>query len=175
MRSNCNSAIKVISAVVSVVLSAQLTVDIGSIPITGQTLAILIWAFFLTPSQAFVSLSLYILMGIGGLPVFADGSSGIDKLTGGSGGFIVGFVVAATWVSHLYKNRKSTDLTTILMLTALGTLVILIFGIGRLFSIHGLGNALKYGFYPFWKGALLKIVLGSFVVWGIKRGLKAFS
>lgn len=169
MNQQVKSLLKIIAAVFTISVGAQLTVNAGSIPITGQTLAILSWAFFLTPREAIISLCSYLLLGFSGIPIFADGAFGIEKLYGGSGGYLIGFLIAAVLVSYLFRLLKSSAFYSILFLTTIGTAVILTFGIGRLMMLYGFEKGLEYGFYPFWKGALVKILLGSLLVWVIKR------
>ena len=162
---------KIIAAIVTIAIFAQITIDVGSIPITGQTLAILFWAFFLTPRQSILSLFFYLVLGFIGLPVFADGESGIGKLWGGSGGFLVGFIIGAFIVSYLYRKLKKDTILHIIMLTIVGTFVILLFGNIRLCAEYGIQKGLEYGFFPFWQGALIKILMGSIAVWLIKKYL----
>lgn len=150
-------------------IAAQCTVDAGNIPITGQTLAILCSAFFLSPLESFCAISIYLIAGFVGFPVFADGESGIEKLIGGSGGYLAGFLVAATSVAYLHEKKKNSEFRYILLLTSLGTALILALGVGRLMTLYGFENGIAYGFTPFWKGALIKIFLGSAIVWFIKK------
>ena len=163
-----SSAIRIIGAILTIALAAQITFDIGDIPITGQTLAILSWSFFLKEKEAMLALGIYLIAGICGAPIFADGSYGLDKLFGGSGGYLIGFLVAAFIVSNLQNRFNPTTFLSILGCTILGTVVILLFGIGRLISLYGFEKGIEYGLIPFWKGAILKILIGSFVVWAIK-------
>ena len=161
----------IIAAVATIAVFAQMTIDVGSIPITGQTFAILFWAFFLTPKQSIIALIAYLILGFIGLPIFADGESGIEKLWGGSGGFLVGFVAGAFFVSHYHEKLKKNTLLHIILLTAIGTCIILLFGNIRLCAQYGIQNGLEYGFFPFWQGALIKVFIGSLVVWTIKKYL----
>ena len=165
------SILKIIFAILTIALSAQVTIPLGSIPITGQTLSILIWAFFLSPTESFLALTLYLVTGFLGLPVFADGASGLDKLTSRSGGFLVGFCFSAPIVSYFYQKAKINALHFIITWTAIGTLIILVFGVGRLSMLYGFEKGLEYGFLPLWKGALIKIILGSIIVWLLKNKL----
>lgn len=66
-----------------------------SVVLTAQTLVINVVALILTPVQSACAVGLYILLGICGLPVFAGGTAGIGRIIGPTGGFIVGFLVAA--------------------------------------------------------------------------------
>lgn len=160
---------KIIGAIITISIAAQISVDVGPIPVTGQTLAILFWAFFLSYQEAILALTMYLLIGFIGAPVFADGAHGIEKLYGGSGGYLIGFVVASGLVAHYFNKSKSKSFTTIFSLTTIGTAVILMFGVGRLMTLYGIKKGIEYGFLPFWKGAIVKILIGSFLVWGIKR------
>lgn len=161
--------LKVTIAIIIIAISAQLTIQVGDIPITGQTLAILTIAFFLNPIESAIATAGYLFLGALGLPIFADGASGISKLTGGSGGFLISFVVACTFISWWNQHRESITLNSILFKTTIGTCIILMIGVSRLAMIHGLKNAIAYGFTPFWVGALIKIIVGSILVWLIKR------
>lgn len=166
---NSKQIFKVILAVGFIASFAQITIDIGDIPITGQTFAVLFIALIFNKLEAMSIILLYIILGTVGLPIFADGSSGIDKLLGNSGGFIIGFFVATFAVSVLKNKIQNLSLATIFLLTILGTVLIIICGLMRLSFSFGLEKALEYGFYPFWKGALIKIILGSFGVWFYNR------
>jgi biotin transport system substrate-specific component len=168
MHQKLNSVLRVAGAIVSIALAAQITFDIGEIPITGQTLAILTWAFFLKEKEAVLALCIYLIAGFCGVPIFADGAHGLEKLFGGSGGYLVGFLVAAFSVSYLQNRYKFTSLLSFIGITLMGTTIILLFGIARLMIIYGLEKGLDYGLIPFWKGAIIKILIGSFLVWAIK-------
>ena len=153
----------VLLCIIMISISAQLTIPVGDIPVTGQTLSILIIALLLKPKDTFSVMIGYLILGVLGLPIFADGSSGIDKITGGSGGFLIGFIVSSTFISYLFQIIKSKNWLNILLLTLLGTIIILIFGVGRLSMLYGLEKGIEYGFTPFWKGAILKVFIGTFI------------
>ena len=78
-------------------LGAMVSIDLpwkdGGIPITGQSLAVLVVGFVLGPKRGLLVIAIYLIAGLAGLPVFAKGASGIDTLMGGSGGFLYGFLV----------------------------------------------------------------------------------
>jgi biotin transport system substrate-specific component len=162
---------KIIISIIIVSISAQMTIDVGDIPITGQTLSILVIALLLDPREVFITMVGYILLGCLGLPIFADGASGISKLMGGSGGFLIGFLISAVSISYIFQASRSKGWHVILLLTVLGTIIILIFGVGRLAMLYGLEKGIEYGFTPFWKGAVIKIFLGSGMTWLIRKYL----
>ncbi len=169
MNQEIESSIRVIAAIITIAFAAQITIDIGPIPITGQTLAILCWAFFLSPGGAIMALLFYLILGFIGVPIFADRAHGLDKLYGGSGGYLIGFLIASGTISYLYTYSNSKSFITVISLTAVGTLIILLFGVGRLVMLYGFRNGIEYGLIPFWQGALVKIFIGSLIVWTIKR------
>jgi len=154
-------------------ISAQLTIPVGDIPVTGQTLSILTIALLLKPKDTFLVMLGYLVLGALGLPIFADGASGFEKFTGGSGGFLIGFIFSSTLISYLFQFIKSKNALVILLLTLLGTIIILAFGVGRLSMLYGFEKGIEYGFTPFWKGAILKVIIGSFITVLIHNQLKS--
>ena len=70
---------------------------------------------------------------------------------------------------------KRRNFLKYLNLMTLGTLILLFFGVTRLAFKFGVRNALEYGFYPFWTGAVIKILVGAIVVYYINRILKGYS
>lgn len=157
-----------ITALLFLILAAQITIDVGTIPVTGQTLAVLMISLLLPPRDVLAVLSSYLILGMVGAPVFADGASGISKITGGSGGFLIGFLISGLVISSL-AYRSQLTLPRIVALTTIGTLIIIIFGVVRLATMYGFPAALDYGFYPFWQGAIIKILVGSLGVWGVRK------
>ncbi|PZF02850.1 biotin transporter BioY [Curtobacterium sp. MCLR17_040] len=79
--------------------AAQVSVPIWPVPITGQTLAVLLVGSALGARRGALSMLVYALLGVVGLPVFADGSAGVGVLVGPSGGYIVGFVAGMAWLA----------------------------------------------------------------------------
>ena len=65
----------------------------SGIPITLQTLMIIVIGLLLSPIEALIAVLIYVLLGAIGLPVFSGGRGGIDVILGPTGGFIVGFPV----------------------------------------------------------------------------------
>lgn len=82
----------IIALIVFLSLFAQLSITIGMIPITGQTLAIGIIASIFSLRIGLAVVLGYLLFGALGLPIFANQKSGIDAILGATGGFLVGFI-----------------------------------------------------------------------------------
>ncbi|MEL6989677.1 MAG: biotin transporter BioY, partial [Bacteroidota bacterium] len=90
--------IRIAIAILFISAAAQVSFDLplgNGIPITGQTFAVFIIGYLLGIRDAVFSILIYLFLGILGLPVYADGSSGIEVVQSGSGGFLIGFVAAA--------------------------------------------------------------------------------
>ena len=152
-------------------ISARITIEVPlgeGIPISGQSLAVLLVGWYLGPLDAFISVSAYVLAGALGLPVFADGAAGCAVLQKGSGGFLLGFIPAAS-LSGYFSQQKITLLRTAFNAMVLGTSLIITCGLVRLAQLYGWEKALDYGFYPFWPGAVIKIILGMLIIWGINQ------
>lgn len=144
--------------------------DIG-IPITGQSFAVLLVPYILGRTEGVLTVFIYLLIGLVGLPVFADGGYGVEAFTSNSGGYLIGFLVAAYWSGIRTENYPNT-LANAMITMLIGTLIILLLGTIRLAFIIGPNYAFQYGFLPFLIGGAIKIILGGFVGWKIKKHLK---
>ncbi|HSL37554.1 MAG TPA: biotin transporter BioY, partial [Arthrobacter sp.] len=91
-------------------LIAAIPVAGMGVPITVQTLAVMLTGLALGPGRAFAAVGLYVLLGLAGLPIFSGGRSGLGVLAGPSAGYIIGFVFAATaagWLTVLVLRRTA--------------------------------------------------------------------
>jgi len=163
-----NLFFKILLSVLFITFFTQISINVpvgeSDIPITGQTFAVLLVAYFFKRRFGTIAVFSYVLLGLIGLPIFADGKSGITVLIGGSGGFLFGFIFSAYVVGYLGEKNWQISFTKSLLAMMIGTLLILFFGIGRLALIYGFDKAMEYGFYPFWKGAIVKIILGATIL-----------
>lgn len=162
------SFLKIILSVLFIAFFAQISFKIpvreSDIPITGQTFAVLLIAYFYKRKIGTLAVLSYVLLGAIGLPIFADGKSGWAVLIGGSGGFLLGFIFSAYIIGYLGENAWPKSFPKSLLAMTIGTIIILFFGISRLALIYGFEKAMAYGFYPFWKGAIFKIILGAAIL-----------
>ncbi len=146
-------------------LAAQVRIPLPftPVPVTGQTLAVLLAGAALGSRAGAASQGLYILLGLGGLPFFQGGNSGWDYATGPTLGYLVGFVVAAAAVGYLAERKHDRTITTALPAFLAGTVVIYGFGVGWLMVAlpTDLTDALVKGLVPFVIGDLLKVALAG--------------
>lgn len=162
-----SSILRVAGAIATTAILAQATLHITpDVPVSGQTLAVFTWAFFLTPIEAVVAMSGYLLLGGLGLPIFADGVAGWSVLGGPSGGYLLGFIPAAVMIA---SRRDSDSANNVLAWTMLATVVVLALGFGRLAWLKGIGVAWQYGVQPFLPGAAIKALLGTAIVLMVRK------
>jgi biotin transport system substrate-specific component len=160
------------------------------VPITGQTLGVLLVGAAYGPSLGAATLVLYLLWGLIGLPVFApntDGShdTGIQVLraTSLTGGYLVGFVAAAGLTGWLSRRGWDRTFRSSIGAMLLGSIVIYVFGVPWLYralpaTIDGnpvtLDTALSFGLYPFIIGDTVKLLVAAGllpVAWRLLRRL----
>ena len=122
MTKRISKIIRIVIGIAFVSLFAQITFEVAvyntSIPITGQSFAVLVAGMLLGRKWGLITILCYLLAGGIGLPVFADAKSGWEVFKTGSGGFLIGFGVAAFiigwlaekgWDTNIFKNSDSHD------------------------------------------------------------------
>jgi biotin transport system substrate-specific component len=153
-----------------IALCAQMAIG-WPIPVTGQTFAVLMIGALLGARRASLSVLVYIMEGAVGLPVFAHGRSGFAVLLGPTGGYLVGFVVAAYLVGLLAERGWDRRIGTTVLAMIFGNLVIYAFGLlwlcCMIFLIKlqvGSSRVLVEGLYRFIPGDLLKIAMAAILL-----------
>lgn len=142
------------------------------VPVTGQTFAILLLAVLYGGKRAGVTVSAYLTEGLCGMPVFSKAGFGLAHLTGPTGGYLMGFLVAAYLVGALAdKGWSKSYLLTFAAMIA-GNAIIYLFGAGWLSVFVGAGKAISAGMVPFIAGDILKIMLISALLPSIWKALK---
>ena len=147
-------------------LSAQIALPLAfsPVPITGQTLAVLLVGTLMGHVRGGVVMLLYLAEGVAGLPVFAGGGAGAAHLLGPTGGYLAGFVVAAVVTGYLAERGWDRRFRTTLAAMLLGTVAIYAIGLGWLGLFTGTENLLALGLYPFVPGAIIKILVAAALV-----------
>jgi biotin transport system substrate-specific component len=147
------------SLITAVLAQVSIYLPFSPVPITGQTLAVLLVGATLGSRRGTISQILYLFEGAIGLPVFAGGNSTLIYVLGPTGGYLIGFVFASFlmgWFSEHGWDRKKL---TVAIAAFLGNIVIYIFGLTWLSRFFPLKKILTIGFYPFITGDILKIFL----------------
>ena len=144
-------------------ISAQIRINLGftPVPITSQTLVVLITGALLGSKRGAAVMLLYLLEGAI-FPVFSNGSSGFFWQLS-TGGYLLGFIPAAFIIGYLVERGWSTK-PWILPAMLLGNIIIYIPGLIVLSLWVPEGKTLEYGLLPFIPGDLIKIILASILI-----------
>ncbi|RFU19871.1 biotin transporter BioY [Geodermatophilus marinus] len=162
------NAALVAAGVLFTALLAQVSVPVpGSpVPITGQTLAVVLVAASLGPVLGVAVQVLYILSALVGLPFYSEASGGWDVVFGATGGYVLGFIPAAYLIG--LAARRGADRTPLkaVPLFVAGQAVIFAVGVPWLAVSTGMtaSQALDAGFYPFILGGLVKAAVAAAVL-----------
>lgn len=145
--------------------SAKVSIPVpGSpVPITGQTFGVLLVGGALGFRRGLLSIAVYVAIGLIGLPFFAENKGGIAVLTGATGGYIVGFLVAGSLVGRLAELGWDRRIVGALGAMAIGNIVIYLIGVPWLMAVAGfdLATGIAKGLTPFLIGDGLKLILAA--------------
>ncbi|HEY6805867.1 MAG TPA: biotin transporter BioY [Pyrinomonadaceae bacterium] len=145
--------------------AAQFSLNIGPIPITGQTFAVTLTGALLGPRLGAMALAAYIVEGCAGLPFFAGGAGGLQVLFGPRGGYLVSFPAAAYITGAFAEYGWDRKFLTAAAAMAIGSVVILAAGWSWLVVLHTPPvAAFKVGVVPFLLGDVVKVVLAAAVL-----------
>lgn len=154
-------------------LAAQVSVhtSLSPVPFTLQTLAVLVTGAALGTVRGLLSMTLYLLAGIAGIPWFAGHSHGWG---GPSFGYILGFLVAAVVVGELARRGNDRQVVSTVGLMALGSAIVYV--VGATWLAHDLhlsaARAVELGVTPFLIGDAIKIAVAAVVLpsaWRLAR------
>ncbi len=159
------AVLAVVAGTALLAVSARLRIELGfsPVPITGQTFAVLLIGAVYGSRLGAATILAYLAEGISGLPVFAGGASGWAYFTATSGGYFVGFVVAAYAVGWLAERGWDRSGLTMAVAMVVGNVLIYVPGWAWLMSELGVsaGRAWDLGVQPFLWGDALKMGLAS--------------
>jgi biotin transport system substrate-specific component len=148
---------------------AQVRIPLGftPVPVTGQTLAVLLAGASLGAWRGASSQLLYWLLGMVGLPFYSNATSGWSVATGPTMGYLVGFIVAAAVVGRLAEHHQDRKVLTSVAAMTLGSAIIYAFGATWLAIdlgiplANGETNAIALGVAPFLVGDVIKMCLAG--------------
>jgi biotin transport system substrate-specific component len=159
---------------VTIALSAAISIRLpdNPVPITGQTFGVLLVAGALGARRGFSATLLYVAIGVIGLPAFAEGRGGLGVIAsvdagrlvlGATGGYLVGFVVAAAIVGRLAERRWDRRMLSSVAAMLLGNAAIYAVGLPWLALATGYSGAdtVAKGLVPFLLGDLAKLALAG--------------
>ena len=146
-------------------LMAQIAIPVpGSpVPVTGQTLAVLLLGAAYGANLGLATLAFYILMGVVGAPIFSSGHHGLTWLTGPTGGYLVGMAVASVVVGALAGRKWDQKIATVIPTMIIGEIIVFGFGLTWLQHATAMTWSMTFskGLSPFVLGEIIKIGISS--------------
>jgi biotin transport system substrate-specific component len=142
-------------------VSAQFKIPLYPVPVTGQTLVVLLIGMIYGLRLGGVTIAAYLLQGAIGLPVFAGGAFGIATLLGPTGGYLGGFLIAAIVMGFLAERGMGRSIVSTIIAMMIGNAVIYVTGASWLASFIGVEKALTSGVLPFLYGDALKLAVAT--------------
>ncbi len=143
-------------------LLAQISIKLSftPVPITGQTLGVLLVGTALGLRRGAAALILYAVAGLIGVPWFALGGSGY---VGANFGYILGFIAAAAICGYMAERRADRRLISAVPAMVVGEFVMYVIGVTWLgVALHlSVGTAISEGFVPFWIADAIKCALAA--------------
>lgn len=156
-----------------IAIGAFIAIPIGPVPIVLQNMFVLLAAIILGPVWGVACVAIYLLIGLAGLPVFAGGTSGIGKLFGPTGGYLLGYLPAVfvtAWISKGLGKKMPADIIAMLM----GSLIV--YGAGvpwlKVATAMTFEKAVAVGMVPFLIGDALKIIAAAFIAKSLRPVIK---
>ena len=164
-----------------IAIGAFITIPLGPVPFTMQNFFIFMAGLLLIPKLAGLSVLIYVLIGLIGLPVFAGFTGGPQMIFAPTFGFLISFIIAAVLISKLaYGEKKFTKILGVLILAE-----VLFYVIGLpymyiiLTKVNGtpmtFQSTLAAGMIPFLIPDLLKAVLAALIAPKILTSLKRYK
>jgi len=162
----------VFSALFAALIAAGsfIAIPVGPVPIVLQNMMVLLAGLILGPRWAMVSVAIYLIAGLLGLPVFAGGTGGIARILGPTGGYLLSYLPVAFLVGWLSQKGRGRIWVNAAALT-LGSLLVYGIGVPWLKRVTGMDwdKALSAGMIPFLIGDAIKILSAVCIVRALRR------
>jgi len=142
-------------------VSAQFKIPLYPVPVTGQTLVVLLIGMTYGPRLGGITMLAYLFEGALGLPVFAGGAAGVAVFMGPTGGYLFGFLLAGVAMGYLAERGMGRTVLSTIAAMVLGNSVIYLCGALWLANFIGLGQAIAAGVLPFLYGDALKLAVAA--------------
>jgi biotin transport system substrate-specific component len=155
-------------------VGAFIVIPLPPVPITAQTFFLNVAAVLLGGSLGAVSQFIYVMLGIVGIPVFAGGKAGLGVIFGPTGGYLLGFIIAAFVIGMINQMKKSAGIFWHIFSMLIGMMIIYFLGSLQLSLVAKMSfqKALAVGVLPFIPGDIIKILLAAIICSRLKGRIK---
>lgn len=160
------------SLLIGLLSQFELIMPFSPVPFTLQTFAVLLCGIILGKTKGAVSVVLYLIEGACGLPFFAGGSFGVRYIFGPTGGYLLGFIVAAYLAGFFMEMGYRKSYLKMFSALLISNFSIYIFGLSYLSGFVGRNLVLQMGLYPFIISDMVKVILLSLAVPLISKVVK---
>ncbi len=158
-------------------IGAFLSIPIGEIPISMQTIFVLLSGIILGAKLGALSQIIYIIIGLFGFRVFAGFKGGIQMFFSPTFGFLIGFIFSSYFIGYFANKKINFNFINLFILAILANLVVYIFGLpymyfilNKIMNVHiSLIQTIKTGFLVFIPGDILKSILVSYIAIAFKK------
>lgn len=160
------------AALTAVMSFISIPMPFSLVPITGQTLAVMLTGSILSVRQAYWSMMTYLLIGAVGVPVFAGFTGGIGVILGPTGGYLVGYLPGVMLIAFLKgQNNQLWSLALANIIGGIG--VVYLLGIAWLSLVTGIGlqKAVMVGALPFIPADVIKVIMATIIGAAINKRL----
>jgi len=147
--------------------SAKLEIPLTPVPFTFQTLVVLSLGMVFGPTLGAATVIAYMAQGALGLPVFAgtpEKGIGVAYMMGPTGGYLLGFVIAAYVTGWLARAKWDRNIATAALAMIVGNVVIYAFGVGWLGTLIGYDKAIQFGLEPFVLFDFIKVIAAAIIL-----------
>ena len=164
------SYISLFATLIAVSGYISIPLPFSTVPVTAQTLAVMLAGSLLPAGHAAASIIVFLFMGAVGIPVFSGGAAGLGIIMGKTGGYLVGFLAGGIIIS-LLKGKKSGFMRLLLANSIGGIFVVYLFGVLWLNYVTGIGisKAVIFGALPFIPGDIVKIIVAALLTIRLRK------
>lgn len=149
-----------VALILGIISLFEIRFPLMPVPILFTPQAVLFFAALFGRKGAMATWA-YLSYGLAGLPVFTGGSMGLAHLLGPTGGYLIGYVVAAFFVAYALERLEKKSPAKVFLVMLGGNALIFAFGLPYLALFVGAENAPRLGLYPFIGGDILKVMLAT--------------
>jgi biotin transport system substrate-specific component len=160
--------------------ASQVAIPWFPVPLTGGTFGVLLLGGLLGMRRATLTLGLYVLIGLAGLGVFADGNAGWDYFAGSTGGYLIGYVLAVAFVGYFADRGLDRNIMSMIGVLLVANAIIYVVGVPWLAAwtppgaeaAFGWANAYEFGLQPFIPGDVVKLFFAACLLpggWALMR------